>query len=84
LQIRTKTDNPANELFFGDTVERIMQSPKSQIYSDVKIRAVKGHGYYTPTNFGPDNPRYQGFFVGIDTEGPNFGKLLKAQQVSAC
>ena len=58
-----------------------MQSPESQIYTDVKIRGVKGHGYYTPTNFGPDNPKYKGFFVGIHTEGQHAGRLLKAQPV---
>jgi len=48
----------------------------------VKMRGVKGHGYYTSTNFGPDNSKYKGFFVGIHTEEQHAGKLLKAQPVS--
>ena len=48
-----------------------MQSPKSQIFTDVEIRGVKGHRYYTPTNFDPNNPKYKGFFVGIFTKEQN-------------
>jgi len=58
-----------------------MKCPIFEIYPDVTIRGVKGHGYFTRTNYGPDNPRYKGFFVGILAEGPNAGRLIKAQPV---
>ena len=58
-QIKTKISN-ANELVFGDIIETVMQSPE-KIYTDVKIRGVTGHGYFTTDNFGPYNPKYEGF-----------------------
>jgi len=35
----------------GDTVEKILGDPISEVFPDVKIRGVQGRGYYTP-NYG--------------------------------
>ena len=70
-------------MVFGGIVEKVMQSPKSEIYTDVEMRGVTGHGYFTPINFGPYNSKYaRVFFVGIPSEGQHAEKLMKSQLVS--
>lgn len=83
LRTRTQGEKGAlNQLDFGNTVQTIMQSPDTQVYPEVEIRGVKGHGYFTRTNFGPDNPRYAGFFISVHTEGKMSDRLLKAQPIN--
>jgi hypothetical protein len=74
-QIRTRV-NKENKEKFGDIIEEILKDPTTEPYSDVSMRGIKGHGYYTE-NYGES-----GFFVGIHTEGEFAGQITKAQPVS--
>lgn len=80
---KTKTTNPQNELYFASIIEKIMTSQDTEIYPEVMIRGIKGHAYFTSQNYGPENPKYKGFVIGIASEKENAGRILKAQSVSA-
>jgi hypothetical protein len=74
-QIRTRV-NKENKEKFGDIIEEILKDPTTEPYSDVSMRGIKGHGYYTE-NYGES-----GFFVGIHTEGEFAGQSKKAQPLT--
>ena len=79
---KTKTSNPANELYFASIIEKIMKSPDTQVYPEVMIRGTKGYAYFTTKNYGPENPNYMGFVIAIASEKENAGRIIKAQSVS--
>lgn len=74
-QIRTRI-NKENKEKFGEIVEEILKDTTTELYPDVSLRGIKGHGYYTK-NYGES-----GFFVGIHTEGEFAGQIKKAQPIS--
>ena len=74
--VRTRI-NKQNKEEFGDTLEKILEDPRTQILPEISIRGIKGHGYYTK-HYGGKN----GFFVGIHDEGEFKGQIKKAQPVS--
>lgn len=83
LKTRTQGKKGAlNQLAFGDKIQRIIEAPDTQIFPTVDIRGIKGHGYFTTRNYGPENELYGGFFIGVHTEGELSGRIMKAQPLS--
>jgi hypothetical protein len=68
--------NKVNKGKFGDTLEKILEDPTSEVFPDVKIRGIQGRGYYTP-KYGQ-----HGTFIGIHIEGDFAGQIMKAHPTS--
>lgn len=81
-RIITKTDNPKNELYFCGIINAIIKDPKSEIFEQIDMRGIDARAYYTPNNYGPDNPKYKGFVIGVAKNGEHAGRLLKAQPMT--
>ena len=63
-QFRTRI-NKLNKKKFKNTLEKMLQNPKTEAFFDLKIRGVDGHGYYSKS-FG----NYcVGFFIRVHDEG---------------
>ncbi len=73
-KIRTRI-NKHNKKQFADTLEKILQDPKTQVFPNINIRGKKGQDYFTD-DYGPS-----GFFIGIMTEGEFADQIIKAQPV---
>ena len=78
-QTRTQI-NPENTELFADKIEIMLLDTTTQVFPEVKIRGIKGHGYYNP-KYGLETG--EGLFVGKHTEGEFNGFYKKAQSVSA-
>ena len=74
-QIRTRI-NEVNKRKFGDTVEKILEDPNTEVFPDISMRGITGRGYYNE-DYGES-----GFFVGIHNEGDFTGQIKKAQPIS--
>ena len=74
-QTRTRVNNENKEKF-TDILEEILKDSNTEPFSDVSIRGIKSHGYYTE-EYGES-----GFFVGIHKEGEFTGQIKKAQPIS--
>ena len=74
-QTRTRV-NEVNKRKFGDTVKTILEDPNTEIFTDISMRGITGHGYYNE-DYGES-----GFFVGIHNEGNFTGEIKKAQPIS--
>ena len=71
-QIRTRL-NKANKATVSQEIERILSSPKTEVYPEVNIRGIQGRVYRCKdTNL----------IVGIHTEGEFAGQIMKAQPIS--
>jgi hypothetical protein len=65
-----------NKKKFGDIVEKILEDPNTEVFPDISMRGITGHGYYSEDYGEP------GFFVGIHNEGDFTGQIKKAQPIS--
>ncbi|MGK0448860.1 MAG: hypothetical protein ACJA2M_002661 [Polaribacter sp.] len=74
-QTRTRV-NKVNKRKFGDTVEKILEDPNTEVFPDISMRGIAGHGYYN------EDYAESGFFVGIHNEGDFTGQIIKAQPIS--
>ena len=71
-----------NQLAFRRVVREVMRDPSSDFYPNIKIRGENGYVYYTNKNRGTDSALYAGFIIGVQTEGPNTGRVMKAQSIN--
>ena len=67
---------------FRRVVREVMRDPSSDFYPNIKIRGENGYVYYTNKNRGTDSALYAGFIKGVQTEGPNTGRVMKAQSIN--
>jgi hypothetical protein len=67
--------NKVNKKKFGDTVEKMLEDPNTEVFPDISMRGITGRGYYNE-NYGES-----GFFVGIHNEGNFTGQIKKAQPI---
>jgi len=74
-QVRTKTSDK-NTQKFGDIVEEILGDTATEVFPNVRIRGIQGRVYYS------EKYEQDGVFIGIHTEGPLAGKIVKAQPIS--
>jgi hypothetical protein len=74
-QVRTRINNE-NKKKFGYTLEKILEDPSTQVFPDIRMRGITGHGYYNG-NYGKS-----GFFIGIHNEGDFTGQIKKAQPIT--
>ncbi len=70
-QVRTQINNENKEKF-GDILEKILEDPNIELFPDVSMRGIRGHGYYS------EDYSESGFFVGIHNEGEFTGQIKKA------
>jgi hypothetical protein len=74
-QVRTRINNENKEKF-GDILEEILEDPNTEIFPDISMRGIKGHGFYN------ENYSEYGFFVGIHNEVEFTKQIKKAQSVT--
>ena len=80
MSILSKIDINIEKLSYEkveNQLDLVLKDPTTESYPDVRLRGIKGHGYYNE-NYGES-----GFFVGIHTEGECAGQIKKAQPISA-
>jgi len=71
-QTRTRV-NKINKRKFADTVEKIFEDPKSNVYADVSIDGIQGKVYHCKETNN---------VIVIHTEGQFAGKIMKAQPIN--
>ena len=62
-----------NKLKVRNEIDRILSDPETNVYIDTSIRGIQGRVYHCEkTNI----------IIGIHTEGPFEGKIMKGQPIS--
>lgn len=77
-EIRTRI-NKKNKQTMGNKIEEILQSPDTKIFSNITMRGIPGHGYFTSNYIYKDNV---GFFIGITTDNEFDNIIIKAQPIT--